>query len=196
MLFTSLAALVLAAGGTQVEEGPHCPAQPLPPLIAVLAPVPEHRNAITFSAVPSLEYPEGAWVVRLSRNSFAGPAAVEIVRLRAQFDCNRYDIVRQWNASMPAEDFEALAKQVVTLALPAPELFGPGDPLDRIIGLDGTSIWVQMDSYSWKISANLRNAGPVHDSVSSLFHTLVAKFVPAPDLPTKEWRTPQRADGD
>jgi hypothetical protein len=195
MLSTYFAAFLLAASGTQAEEGQHCPAQPLPPPPTLLAPVSEATNAITFSAVPSLEYPRGAWVVRLSRLGFDGPANIEIARLRAQSDCNRYDIVGEWSGSMPSEDFEALAKQVMTVSLPATELFGPGDPLDRILGLDGTSISIQMDSGSWKISGDLRGVGSRHETVSSIFHTLVAKVVPTSDLPTEQWRMPPRADG-
>src|SRR3712207_232112 len=80
----------LVAGIHAAAEAAPFPPQPLPPAAETLGPLRVGR-AVTFSATPSLEFPGRAWVVRITPGT-AGAGQLEIVRLRRQMDCNRYDI--------------------------------------------------------------------------------------------------------
>ena len=183
---STLFAAVFAIGVAQADP---CPRQPLPPATDALAPL-DGRNTISFAATPSLDYPGRAWVVRLSRSGQSGPAAAEIVRLRRQSDCNRYDVEKRWEAALPADEFAALSRQVVSLATPPVDVFAPasaGSSFDEVV-IDGTPITVSVTTFSWEATARLHHSGRNGAAISALFRELVGKYVPAPELPTEYWR--------
>lgn len=194
---TPLFALLMAlASPTDLPDG-SCSPGPLPPALDALAPLDSGRK-IAFSATPSLEYPGRAWVVRVAQKVYSGPATVEIVRLRRQEDCNRYDVEQSWQASIPEERFDALLAAVTPLATPPADQFSRHDPMRSLeeIGIDGTLIMLRLTDLSWETTRRVHHSGKAGTVVSSLFHSLVSEHVPASELPTREWGSIRHSSGD
>lgn len=184
-----LAAAFLAPGSHAAAA---CPDQPLPPAAESLGPV-EAIRAITFAATPSLDFPGGAWVVRLQSFS-RDDHRIEIVRLRRQMDCNRYDVEKSWTARISAEEFRGVGNAVVPLAMPDPETFWPATDVRRApdeVGVDGTSVTVDLSTSAMKVSRQLHHGGRAGAPVSAVFHALVSRHLPAGEIPTPEWRNPR-----
>ncbi len=189
MAALSALGVILSLAGSQAANVAPCPVQPVPPAVDALPPQ-AGRHEIAFAATPSLEHPGRAWVVRLSRSGLAGPAAVEIVRLRRQSDCNRYDVEKSWQAALPSADFEVLARQVTALSLPREDSFAPQDPLRGLddVGIDGTGVTIRLNTIRWDLTRRLHNSGGNGALLSPIFHALVAKYLPASEVPSAEWR--------
>jgi hypothetical protein len=68
----------------------------------------DFAHAITFAATPSFDHAGRAWLVRLSRRGDAA-GSVQIMRLRRQRDCNRYDVENRWEAPLRPGEYNAVA---------------------------------------------------------------------------------------
>ena len=182
-------ALAVAAIGHAAAASP-CPPQPMPPAMESLPPL-TASSSISFAATP-WEYPGRAWVVRASLVGQGG-ATLEIVRLRRQSDCNRYDVEKRWQAPLPAAEYRALAEAVAPLGTPPAGIFSPGGGIggDELV-LDGTGIALRLRTFGWQATRELNHYGSGGGAVSALFRALVAKHVPAAELPAEDWRTRRR----
>jgi hypothetical protein len=179
-------ALVLAATGQAAAAAP-CPPQPLPPALDSLPPV-TASSSISFAATP-WEYPGRAWVVRAWRRG-REDGILEIVRLRRQSDCNRYDVEARWQAPLPAAEYRALADSAAPLGTPPAGIFSPGGEAvrDELV-LDGTGIVLRLRAFGWEATRELNHYSRGGGAVSALFRALVAKHVPADEMPEQDWRT-------
>ncbi|TFI59657.1 hypothetical protein E2493_03295 [Sphingomonas parva] len=184
----TVAWLVLGCQAAAAE--PACTPRPLPPAAASLPPRPA-AHAITFAATPSLDLPGRPWVVRISSRGSGGEGQLEILRLRRQFDCNRYDVEKSWEASLSADAVRAIVASVLPLGVPAADalwpLGGAADVLSEV-GTDGTGISLDLASFGAQVSRQMRHDGPAGHRVSAIFHDLVSRHVPAAELPTADWR--------
>lgn len=186
----ALGALILAASAQMAAARSPCPPQPLPPALDSIAALPETRSAVEFSATPSLDYPGLAWVIRLSRSGY-GAGTLEIVRLRRQADCNRYDVEKRWQASLPAEEYRAVVEAAAALGTPPADAFSHNDSMRALEGLalDGTGITLRMRTTGWEVRRQLNHYGRGGAALSAIFHALVSKHVPAAEIPADDWRT-------
>jgi hypothetical protein len=192
---TPLLGMMMLLAGQAPPADLVCTPRPLPPAIDALPPL-ARSKVVTFGAAPSLEYPGGAWVVRLSQIARSGPAVVEIVQLRRQSNCNRYVIEKTWDASLPAEQFKALLSSLAAATTPPPDLFTADDPMRRAedIVLDGTAVWLRVTDLDWEITRRrLNHYGRQGKVVSSIFYELVSRNVPPSELPSPAW-TRKRAE--
>jgi hypothetical protein len=146
-------------------------------------------SVITFAATP-WEVPGRAWVVRVSRTGGATPGRLEIILLRRQHDCNRYDVERHWKEAISAADYDALAKAITPLASPPTGVFsqhegmkGPSD-----IVLDGTGLELRLRRDQWEIRRISNHYAQTGGEISAIFRRLVMAHVPASELPAEDWR--------
>lgn len=184
-----LIAAAISSFGGQGATAPPCPRQPLPPAVESLSPL-VGFDSITFSATPSLEHPGRAWVVRLSRPRNFGEATVEILRLRSQDACNRYDIEGRWQAMMPEAEFEGLGRRLTPHILPGSGSPSAGDPFNSLpeIAIDGTSVSLGLTAFGWEVSRRLEVSGRSGAAVSAVFHRIVSIHVAIDARPTEAWR--------
>ena len=178
--------LLLAAVAQPAAAAP-CAPRPMPPALDSLPPT-AASSSIGFSATP-WEFPGRAWAVRASRRG-QGDAALEILRLLRQSDCNRWRVEARWTAPLPAAEYRALAEAVAPLARPPAGLFSTdgGSEADEIV-TDGTAIAVRLHMPGWTAARELNHYGRSGARVSALFHALVARHVPAAERPAADWRT-------
>ncbi len=185
-----LIATVLLASQSQApaQAAKGCKPQPMPAAIDAAGRVPIASDMIEFAATPSLEHPGRAWVVRLSRRGQV-EATIEVVRLRRQHDCNRYDIERRWQSPLSQAEYLDLAAKAVAVGVPHPATFVPsstGQPPDLV--LDGTAIDLRLTGQGWQITRSLNHYGQ-GVAISAIFRNLASKYVPASELPAEDWRT-------
>ena len=164
-----------------------CTPQPMPRAIDISA-IELSSQKIEFAVTPSLEYPRGAWVIRLWRRGTV-EANIEILQLRGQIDCNRYNIIKVWRSVITQDEYAAIATRVVTFGVPDQSMFAPPYDSKGIISLDGTQIDLRLENSDWRVDhrTNLydgRNA----QTLSEIFQDLVAKLVPASERPSIDWR--------
>lgn len=190
MLLLLMAIAAMSSPSQAATPAPKtCAPQPMPPAIDSAGELPVASETIEFAATPELQYPGRAWVVRLSRR---GPveAIVEVLRLRRQSDCNRYDIESRWQAPLRQDEYGALAARVVPLAIPPSTVFVPSsaEQLPELV-LDGTGIELRLRSPEWRVTRALNHYGLGGAVISAIFRDLASKYVPASDMPAKDWRT-------
>jgi hypothetical protein len=159
----SLFALMLAAAAAPPSTLA-CPAQPQP-MPAALDSIPPVRDAavVVAFAASAWEQPERAWVVRLSRRGYSGPASLEVLRLRRRSDCNVYDVENSWRAPMSSQEFEAFAEAAEPFASP-PATFSGGESAQEEVVLDGTGIDLRLRGRGWDMRRQLNHFGrPAQD---------------------------------
>lgn len=192
MLWVLIATATLAAqplATTQTVEP--CVRRPMPPAIDSAGTLPTASDVIEFAATP-WQHPGRAWVVRLSRRGEV-EATLEILRLRRQRNCNRYDVESRWRMPLRQEEYSAIVARVVSVGVPASTVIVPSstDQFTEVV-LDGTSIDLRLRSREWQVTRSLNHYGQGGADVSAIFRDLVLKYVPASELPTEDWRTPSR----
>jgi hypothetical protein len=182
--------LALAAPGRAEQVPTACSPRPMPAALDSVRPLPPARSSVAFSAVPAGQYPGRAWVVR-ARQSGPGSATLEIVRLLRRKDCNVYEIEARWDAPLAAADYRALARAAARLGTPPVGAFVRDDSaLDgEEIVLDGTMVELRLKRGGWETRRELNHHGRDGAAVSALFRALVARHVPAAELPAEDWRT-------
>ncbi|MFV0624413.1 hypothetical protein ACBY01_10435 [Sphingomonas sp. ac-8] len=166
-----------------------CLSQPMPAALDSVGKPPIASDVIEFSATPSLQHPERAWVVRVSRRGTV-EARIEVVRLRRQETCNRYDIEARWQAPLQQAEYGVIAKRVMPVAVPAASVFIPV-PLGQLpeVVTDGTGLRLRLRSAEWEVSRSLNHYDRDGGTISAIFRDLVSKSVPASELPREDWRT-------
>jgi hypothetical protein len=132
-------------------------------------------------------------VVRAHRSG-PGSATLEIVRLLRQKSCNLYEIEARWDSPLPAAEYRALVRAAARLGTPPGDFFASDDPArdGEGIVLDGTAIELRLQRGGWEARRELNHHGPGGAAVSALFRALVARQVPAAELPAEDWRTRRR----
>jgi hypothetical protein len=175
------------SSGAAAAEIP-CPRQPMPPAIEAIGDLPVAAGVISFSATP-WEYPGRAWVFRLSRRGAA--ARLEIVVLRRQFTCNRYDIERRWEVAIPTEDYGSIARAIAPWAIPPSDTFTANDGRRGRDGMaiDGTELELRVRAPGWQVIRTLNHYGRSGADLSAVFRALLSRHVPAAELPADDWRT-------
>ena len=191
----ALPLLLAAAAQAPAAALPPCLAepQPMPPALDSVAPAAPAHGVIAFAAVP-WEYPGRAWVVRASRKLPAGTARLEIVRLRRQMDCNRYEQERRWEMPLPDADYRALAEAVAPLAEHPAALLAPAgnaEVFDELV-LDGTGVELRWRRGSWEIRRASNHYARAGGRISAAFRALLVKHLPAAELPAEDWRSRAR----
>lgn len=171
---------------TTASSAEKCTPQPMPRAIDI-SPVELSSQKIEFAATPALEYPGGAWVIRLWRRGTI-EVNVEILKLRRQVDCNRYDVINVWRSKVTQDEYADIAYGVVTFGVPDRSVFAP--PYDASgISLDGTQIDLRLENSEWRVDhrTNLGDGRNAH-ILSEIFQGLIAKYVPASERPSRDWR--------
>lgn len=192
MIRLPLALLLLAAaspGPAEPLRSP-CPAkpQPLPQALDSVAPLPQGRSSVAFSAAPSLDHPGRAWVVR-AHQPRPGDAALEIIRLRRRSDCNVYDLEARWQAPLPAADYGALLRAAEGVGIPPPDAFSGEASGGQELVMDGTGIELRLKRFGWETRRTLNHYERSGAAVSAIFRALVDKHVPADERPGEGWRS-------
>ena len=180
------ALLFLLSGGA---AAPACPPQPMPPAIESAGEPAPHSHLIAFAATP-WEHPGRAWVVRVSRRG-RSEARLEIVRLLRRSDCNLWGVEKRWQAAIGPDEYRSLAEAVAPWGIPPADLV-PGSPPHRPGGepvLDGTGLELSFRKPGWRVTRTLNHYGRGGADLSALFRALVARHVPAGELPAEDWRT-------
>jgi hypothetical protein len=187
MFLLSLAMLIQEpVPNPRTSSAEKCAPQPMPRAIDI-GEVALASHKIEFAATPQLENPQGAWVIRLWRRGTV-EANIEILKLRGQYNCNRYDVEKLWKSKITQEEYAAVASNVLTFGVPDRSAFDPQYNLSTI-SFDGTGVDLRLKASIWQVDlhSNLgdgRNA----QNLSKVFHDLAARYVPQSDLPSKEWR--------
>jgi len=189
-------AFLIAAGlsGAAYAADRACPPQPqrMPPAIEStdLPEVSEFANVITFAAVPSLQSPQRAWVIRLFQPTHGRPATLTIVRLLGRFDCNIYDVETRWEVPLTVADYEAVARSIVPHLTPPPGTFTPGSNDGSItVVADGTGLDLRIQAAGWQIARGLNHGQSEGAELSAIFRRLLLLAVPASERPDESWRT-------
>lgn len=184
--------VLLAAAAQAPAAALPCPVQPMPPAIEAVPAAPPTKNAIAFAATP-WEYPGRAWVVRL----FGGPRGtgkLEIIRLRRQDHCNRWDLERRWEASVTDAEHRTMADALAPLAAP-PAGFLARDPAagntDELV-MDGTALELRWRRDGWDVRRHSNHYAADGGRISAQFHALVARHLPSAELPAEDWRNRAR----
>jgi hypothetical protein len=182
--------LPLAAEAHAAARSPPCIAQPMPRALDSVPAGPAAGRVIAFAATP-WEHPGRAWVLRGSRNGRGGGASLEIMRLLRQNACNHYDVEQRWNVTLSAAEFDALAAAIAPLGTPPAAAFGPGSqfPDDNEIVLDGTGIELRLQAGDWEARRTSNHYARTGGVISALFRDLLAKHIPAKEMPANDWRT-------
>ena len=194
LVFIALAALPSQALAA-IPPAQTCIPQAMPQAINSAGLPPIATDTIEFAATPSLQYPERAWVVRLSLRRRV-EATIEILRLKGQKRCNRYTIESRWQSPLKPGEYAAIASKVVPVVVPAGSVFvrclteRPSYPV-----LDGTSIELRLQSEGWLVTRSLNHYSNGGGAISALFRQLALRYVPADELPTEDWRTKPPPEG-
>lgn len=189
MLLTLIATATLAPHAGPTQAAPTCVLQLMPPAIDSAGEPPIASDLIEFAATPWLQYPGRAWVVRVSRRGQV-EASVEVVRLRRQEDCSRYDVENRWRAPLSQQEYAAIAAKVAQVGVPAPGVFVPSPKNDEVeLVTDGTGIDLRLRSDQWRVTRSLNHYETGEAAVSTIFRDLALRYIPASELPTEDWRT-------
>jgi hypothetical protein len=184
--------LALMAAQPSAAAGTACPPQPLPSAIDAVVGAADFAHAITFAATPSFDPGGRAWVVRLSRRGDAA-GSIQIMRLRRQRDCNRYDVENRWEAPLRPGEYNTLTNAIAPVTLPTPKTFiGRHPPGEVEIVLDGTGIELRQTTIGWEVRRSLNHYAAGGAAVSGVFHEMVAARIPASEVPAPDWRTKRR----
>lgn len=170
-----------------------CPAQPqrMPAAIesAELPATEAFSNIITFSATPSLETPQRAWVIQLFQRVRGQPATLRVVRLLGRYDCNIYDVEARWEVPFNSAEFESVATSLVPYLTAPKGTFAPGDgDMGRHLVTDGTSLDLRGQTSGWEVRRWLNHSQSEGATLSATFFRLLAIAVPAPERPEADWR--------
>jgi len=181
--------LTFAAPGRAEQVPVRCGPMAMPSALDSAPGIPEARSVVGFSAEPS-QVPGRAWVVRAYRSG-PGSAALDVVRLRRQPDCNAYEPEARWTGPLSVEEYRALVRAAAPLGTPRADAFTHDDPArdGEGIALDGTMIELRLIRTGWEARRDLNHHGKGGAAISALFHPLVARLVPAAELPAADWRT-------
>jgi hypothetical protein len=166
-----------------------CAPQPMPSPLDSMGEAPAAANIISFGATP-WEYPGRSWAIRLSRRGL-GRGALEIMRLKRQMDCNRYDIESRWRTEISKAEYDAVAREVSAVGIPPSDAFANDDPLRGLDGLvlDGTGIELRLTATGWQTRRTMNHYGKGGADISAIFRKLVVKHVPAAEHPAEDWRS-------
>jgi hypothetical protein len=164
-----------------------CIPQPLPSPLTVLGKMPDAvTDMIEFAASPSRVYPMQAWAIRVSRRSNWG-ATVEVLRLRGENDCNRFQIDQRWQVPLTQADYSSFAAEVAPLATPSSDAFVPPQKRGDRVTMDGTGIELRLTSQQWQVTRSLNYyAGGA--AISAIFHRIIEHIVPSDQQPTAAWQ--------
>lgn len=192
-LFLVFLIAVGLAAPLQAAERP-CPTKPqrMPPAIesADLPEVSRFSNLVTFAAVPSLEFPQRAWVIRLFQRTHGQPATLTVVRLLGRYDCNIYDVETRWEVPLTAADYETVARSIVPHVTPPPGTFTPRNDGEGIsVVADGTGLDLRVQAAGWQVTRGLNHGQREGAELSAIFRRLLMLAVPAPERPDDSWRT-------
>lgn len=177
-LYLAKFALALSGAMSCVAAAGPCPRQPMPSPINSLSPLPPHLSSISFAAVPSRG--GQAWAIRLHRAESSLKGVVEILHLRRQGNCNRYDVDTKWQTPLSDHDYRSL----VDKSMP----FGSGSPKDDIV-LDGTQIVLSVRSSGGNVTESFNHYGRGGGQLSAIFHGIVSKHVPGWQVPFADWQS-------
>lgn len=164
----------------------------LPPLL-------RFGHALEFSATPSLQFPSRAWIMRLDRGTGRRQISLDVyVMLQRGSSCDDYEVERHWSAEISQQDYEVFNSQIEPLIAPPHDLHLPPNEQARLYrsgGLDGTSIEVRAIRVNWRTATDLRYHSDKGRAVSALVRAMIARVVPADDMPSQEWYMTAEAEG-
>jgi hypothetical protein len=187
MILLSLAMLTQGPVPTSgISSSEACAQQPMPRAIDIdTVAVASHK--FEFAATPALGGGGGAWVIRIWHRGTV-ETQIEILKLRRQLDCNRYDVERSWRSTVTQDEYAAVASKVMKFGVPDRSAFIPPYELTGLT-LDGVSIDFRLQNSQWRVDRSLNlGDGPNAESLSKVFHDLAAKYIPASELPSADWR--------
>jgi len=195
MLLAIIAAAATFSPHGAPSKSEACVPQPLPPAIDSAGDLPLSSESIEFAAAPTLDYPGRAWVVRLTRRGDV-ETKLEIIRLRRQSDCNRYEVENRWSAPLQQQQYLMLAQRIVPLGLPTARTFIPSpDQSSPEIALDGTGLDLRLRTHDWRLERAMNHyGGPTAARISAVFHDIVSQYIPAPERPAPDWRARSSAE--
>ncbi len=190
-------ALGLALWSMPAAAADYCPRQPMPAVLDTVRP-PESvyvTRLISFSARPSLQSPEESWVVRVYTETVFEEdrrerEVLEIVRLRGEYDCNRWFVTGRWQSELAPGEVAGIYESVVPFLEPAAQALTAGGrmpPPDELT-IDGTGIAVEASGFNWTLRRKGNAADASGEPVSERFHALAARLVPPEEMPARDWR--------
>ena len=172
--------------------------------IDFFAPTP---GQIVFVAAPSLQDPVRGYVVRVSS---AGPQEpqpkIEVIQLLRDDGCPYWSMEKQWKASLTAGEHAEVVRAAMAWMTPRnpassfrsawPDDRASREGVDGALRLpppppatDGTQVVLRLRGSGWEILRYENHSTKDGAALSAIFYPLVAKYVPAPDIPTSDWRT-------
>lgn len=150
---------------------------------------------ISFSATPSLQSPQESWVVRVYTETVFEEnrrerEVLEIVRLRGEYDCNRWFVTGRWQGELAPGEVAGIYESVVPFLEPAAQALSAGGrmPSPESLVLDGTGVAVEASGFNWTLRREGNAADATGQSVSDRFQTLAGRLVPADEMPMRDWR--------
>ncbi len=187
-MYRFIVAIFVLTASSSLLSAPPCPRQPMPSPIDSLSPLPSYKPSISFAAVPLLG--GRAWAIRMDRAANAAPGMLEIVHLRRQANCNRYDVETKWQAPLSDQQYRLLADKITPFAIASPDQFsGTGPSQGHEIVLDGTGIVLKVKTIDWDVTRSLNHYGRDGAELSAIFHEVVSKHVPEWEAPKADWRS-------
>lgn len=142
---------------------------------------------MSFAATPSVG--NRAWAIRLRRAGYAAAGTLEILQLRRQSDCNRYDIETKWQAPLSDAQYRSLTDRIAPFAsVSSAELSELGASKGHDIVLDGTAIVLEIKSSGWEVTRRLNHYGHGGAELSAIFHKIVSEHAPDEEIPSADWR--------
>lgn len=164
-----------------------------------LPPLFRNGHALEFSATPALQFPSRAWVMRLDRGTGHRQISLDVYVMQQRgSSCDSYEVERHWSAEISQQEYDAFNAQIEPLIAPPHDLhLSPAEQtrLSRSRGLDGTSLEVRAIRVNWKIASYLRYHTDEGRAVSAIVQAMIARVVPAGEMPSEEWYTTAEAVG-
>ncbi len=164
-----------------------------------LPPLFRFGHAFEFSATPALQFPSRAWVMRLDRGTGHRQISLDVYLMQQRgSSCDSYEVEHHWSAEISQQEYEAFNAQIEPLIAPPHDLHLPPAEqtrLSRSRGLDGTSLEVRAIRVNWKIASYLRYHTDEGRAVSAIVQAMIARVVPAGEMPSEEWYTTAEAVG-
>lgn len=183
----ALLILTMSAASSSLASEPPCPRQPMPSPLDSLSSLPSYKRSISFAAIPTLG--GQAWVIRLDRAGQVQSGTVEIMQLRRQADCNRYDVEGNWKAPLSDEQYRLLSDKIAPFAIAPPgEFSGAGSTQAPEIALDGSPIILNVKTFDWEVTRSLNHYAGGGAELSAIFHAIVSQHVPDWKAPRTDWR--------
>lgn len=183
----------------QAQEPCNVPAFSFPLDSDQLPPLLRFGHALEFSATPSLQFPSRAWVMRLDRGTGRRQISLNVyVMLQRGSSCDSYEVERHWSAEISQQDYEVFNAQIEPLIAPPHDLHvSPAEQRRLYVsgGLDGTSLEVRAIRVNWRTATDLQYHSDKGRAVSALVRAMIARVVPADDMPSEEWYMAAEAEG-